>query len=377
MAAMNMERDLHMARGEGETSYVNNSRLQRKALLETGAAVEKAVREVYMDLLHPTMTVVDLGCSSGPNTFIFVSKVIKVVCRESSNRSGCDPMELQVFLNDLPGNDFNQVFRSLGRFKKLTAAEHEENTPLPPFFIAGLPGSYYTRLFPLQSCHLFHSSYCLHWRSQVPAGLGGGGKEHLNEGNIYIAQTTPAGVAELYRHQFQEDMLLFLKLRHQELVLGGQMVLTFIVRKHEDIYNKGYLSNPMELLSPALQSFVKQGLVEKEKLDSFNLPFYMPSVNEVNAVVVQSTLFNISHVKLFESNWDPYNDSEGDEVQNSIQSGVNSAKCLRAAFSPILASHFGESLMDELFVKCAYLAAQHLEKEKSKYLLICVSLKRT
>uniref|UniRef100_A0ACD5UJW4 Uncharacterized protein n=1 Tax=Avena sativa TaxID=4498 RepID=A0ACD5UJW4_AVESA len=262
MAAMNMERDLYMARGEGETSYANNSRLQRKALLENGAALEKAVREVYMDLLHPTMTVVDLGCSSGQNTLIFISKVIKVVCPESSSRSGCDPVELQVFLNDLPGNDFNQLFRSLEQFNKLTAAaEHEENTPLPPFYIAGLPGSYYTRLFPRQSCHLFHSSYCLHWRSQVPAGLEGGGKEHLNEGNIYIAKTTPAGTTELYRQQFQEDMILFLKLRHEELVLGGQMVLTFTVRKHEDIYNKGYLSNPMELLSPALQSFVKQFVV--------------------------------------------------------------------------------------------------------------------
>uniref|UniRef100_A0ACD5Z0N5 Uncharacterized protein n=2 Tax=Avena sativa TaxID=4498 RepID=A0ACD5Z0N5_AVESA len=376
---MDMERDFHMASGEGETSYVNNSRLQRKALLENGPVLEKAVREVYMDLLHPAaMTVVDLGCSSGENTLVFVSKVIKVVCRESGSRPGSDPaVELQVFLNDLPGNDFNHVFRSLDRFRESTAAEHEENTPLPHLYVAGLPGSYYTRLFPRQSCHLFHSSYCLHWRSQVPAGLRGGGKEHLNEGNIYIAQTTPAGVAELYRQQFQEDMLLFLKLRHEELVLGGQMVLTFIVRKHEDIYNKGCLSNPMELLSPALQSFVKQGLVEKEKLDSFNLPFYMPSVNEVNTVVVQSKLFNISHVKQFESNWDPYDDSEGDEVKNSIQSGVNTAKCLRAAFGPILARHFGESLMDELFDKCAYLVGQHLEKEKSKYLLICVSLKRT
>uniref|UniRef100_A0ACD5W372 Uncharacterized protein n=2 Tax=Avena sativa TaxID=4498 RepID=A0ACD5W372_AVESA len=254
---MNMERDLHMASGEGEASYVNNSRLQLKALLEAEVVLEKAVREVYMDLHNPTMTVVDLGCSSGQNTLIFVSKVIKVVSRESSSRSGFHPVELQVFLNDLPGNDFNHVFRSLERFKKQTAAEHEENTTLLPFYIAGLPGSYYTRLFPPQSCHLFHSSYCLHWRSQVPAGLGGA-NEYINEGNVYIAKTTPAGVVELYRRQFQEDMLLFFKLRHEELVLGGQMVLTFHGRKYEDLYNNGYLDHPTGLLSRALQSLVEQ-----------------------------------------------------------------------------------------------------------------------
>uniref|UniRef100_A0ACD5UL25 Uncharacterized protein n=1 Tax=Avena sativa TaxID=4498 RepID=A0ACD5UL25_AVESA len=300
---MNMGRDFHMAEGEGETSYVNNSKHQRKALLETGAALEKAVREVYADLLHPAMTVVDLGCSSGPNTLSFVSKVIEVVGRGSDKpESGRDPVELQFFLNDLQRNDFNQVFRSLAGFRESTAAEHRENAVVPPFYIAGVPGSYYTRLFPRQSCHLFHSSYCLHWRSQVPAGLEAGGKEYLNEGNIYIAENTPGGVVELYRQQFQEDMLLFLKLRYEELVLGGQMVLTFLGRKYEDVYNDGYLNHPWGLLARSLQSLVEEGLVEKEKLDSFNLPVYTPSVNEVKAVIAQSGVFDINHIKTFESN---------------------------------------------------------------------------
>ncbi|XP_044969566.1 anthranilate O-methyltransferase 1-like [Hordeum vulgare subsp. vulgare] len=373
---MKIERDLYMAKGEGEASYVVNSMLQRKALLETQSVLEKAVREVYMDLLQPAMIVVDLGCSSGQNTLTFVSKVIKVIGRDIGGESKRNPVELQFFLNDLPGNDFNHVFGSLERFKKMTAAEHKENTLVPPFYIAGLPGSYYTRLFPRQSCHLFHSSYCLHWRSQVPAGLEGG-REYLNEGNIYIAKTTPAVVAELYRQQFQKDMLLFLKLRYEELVVGGQMVLTFLGRKYEDIYNKGYLNHPCGLLARSLQSLVEEGLVKKEKLDSFNLPIYTPSVNEVVAVVAQTGSFNVSHIKLFESNWDPHDDSKGDEVQNSVQSGINIAKCLRAVFESLLASHFGESLLNKLFEKCAYYVAEHLQWGEGKYLLICVSLKRT
>lgn len=117
--------------------------------------------------------------------------------------------------------------------------------------------------------------------------------------------------------------------------------------------------------------------MEKEKLDSFNLPAYMPSVSEVKAVVAQSGVFDINHIKTFESNWDPHDDSEGDEVQNSFQGGMNVSKSLRAVLSPLLASHFGESLMDELFHEFACIVAQHLEKEKGKYLLIDVSLKRT
>ncbi|XP_073365642.1 anthranilate O-methyltransferase 2-like [Aegilops tauschii subsp. strangulata] len=239
-----------------------------------------------MDIHQPTMTSVDLGCSSGQNTLFFVSKVIKVVGRDNDEKSRCNSVELQFFLNDLPGNDFNHVFRSLERFKESITAEHKENTLLPAFYIAGLPGSYYTRLFPRQSCHLFHSSFCLHWRSR--------------------------------------------------------------------------------------------GLLKKEKLDSFNLPVYTPSINEVKAVVTQNELFNVSHIKLFESNWDPHDDSQGDDAHNTIQSAINIAQSLRAVFGPLLASHFGESLLNEIFKKCAYYVTGHLaERGEGKYLLICVSLKRT
>lgn len=118
--------------------------------------------------------------------------------------------------------------------------------------------------------------------------------------------------------------------------------------------------------------------MEKEKLDSFNLPIYTPSISEVKAVVAQSELFNVSHIKLFESNWDPHDDSQGGDAHITIQSGINIAKSLRAMFGPLLASHFGESLLNEIFKKCAYCVMEHLvERGEGKYLLICVSLKRT
>jgi anthranilate O-methyltransferase len=140
--------------------------------------------------------------------------------------------------------------------KKLAAKDRREESLLPPYYVAGLPGSFYTRLFPDHCVHLFHSSYCLMWRSKVPDELAGGAV--LNEGHMYIWETTPPAVVALYRRQFQEDMSLFLRLRHRELVPGGHMVLAFLGRKKSKDVLRGEVSYTWGLLAQALQSLVKQ-----------------------------------------------------------------------------------------------------------------------
>ncbi|KAJ1258895.1 hypothetical protein BS78_10G111000 [Paspalum vaginatum] len=309
------------------------------------------------------MVVGDLGCGSGKNTLIFLSEVIDAT-------RGL-PVELQFFLNDLPGNDFNHIFQSYDEELKNSAmADHKGERPTP-FYIAGVPGSYYTRLFPFQSVHLFHSSFSLHWHSQFPYGL-----LDDNGDNIYIARTTPPNVVKIYQDQFQKDLMLFLELRYEELAFGGQMVLTFLGRKNEDVYS-GSMNYLYELLAQSLQTLVRKELVSQKKLESFNLPIYGASIGEVKEVVNGSGLFDINHIKLFESNWDPYNDSEGSNVQDNIQSGVNIAKSIRAVMETLFVSHFGESIIDVLFKEFANKVADYIQRaDDPNYSIIILSLHR-
>ncbi|XP_040376577.1 anthranilate O-methyltransferase 1-like [Oryza brachyantha] len=375
---MKVEQDLHMSRGDGETSYAANSRLQEKAILKTRPLLHKAVEEAHasLSLSRPAgkMVVADLGCSSGPNTLLVVSEVLDAVANRYHRQpppSSTTGVVVQFFLNDLPGNDFNLVFQSLEPFKRLAVKEFGE--ALPRYYVAGMPGSFYTSLFPDRSVHLFHSSYCLMWRSKVPDEIASGAV--LNEGNMYIWESTPAPVVKLYQKQFEEDFSLFLALRHAELVSGGQMVLTFLGRKNRDVL-RGEVSYMWGLLAQALQSLVQEGRVEKEKLDAFNLPFYSPSVDEVKAVVRQSELFDTDHIELFESNWDPQDDTDDDDVTlHSVRSGINVARSIRAVLEPLIARHFGERIVDDLFDMYAQNVARHLEQVKTKYPVIVLSLK--
>uniref|UniRef100_A0ACD6AN28 Uncharacterized protein n=1 Tax=Avena sativa TaxID=4498 RepID=A0ACD6AN28_AVESA len=363
---------VRMATGNGDNSYAANSRLQEKAILETRPVLCKAIEDVYTSLStrRSTIVVADLGCSSGPNTLLVVSEVIRAIrdCAHKSEERE-HGLEVQFFLNDLPGNDFNLVFRSLEHFENPSGKEEA-----PPHYVAGLPGSYYGKLFPRQSVHLFHSSYSLMWRSKVPLELSS--CTHLNEGNIYIGKRTPPSVIKLFQEQFRKDFELFLTLRSRELVSGGRMLLTFIGRKSEEMLMHGDVTTVFELVAKSLCSLVQKGCVKKEKLDSFNLPYYAPSVKEVKALINKNGLFNIEHVKLFESNWDPQDDSEGDDVLDCTNSGANVAKCIRAVLEPLIVDHFGEDIIEELFMVYASIVAKHLEKAKAKYPIIMVSLKK-
>ncbi|XP_021308636.1 benzoate O-methyltransferase isoform X3 [Sorghum bicolor] len=251
----NLQRDFHMAEGNGEHSYAKNSRAQEKLMVQTTPIVEDAIKEVCTALVPKTMVIADLGCSSGPNTLLFISNVINIIAGQCNKSIGeCDPVELQIFLNDLPGNDFNQLFSSLENLKHGKIIEQMGYTP-PLYYISGLPKSYYNRLFPRRSVHLFHSACCLHWRSQVPEELHARNGTPLNKDNIYITKTTPSSVVKCFQEQFNKDFSLFLKLRHEELVYGGKMVLTFVGRKDEDVYN-GDMNQLYGLLARSLQSLV-------------------------------------------------------------------------------------------------------------------------
>lgn len=76
----------------------------------------------------------------------------------------------------------------------------------------------------------------------------------VNGGNIYIGKTTPQVVVKLFQEQFGKDFELFLKLRYEELVSGGHMVLTFVGQKQGEMPIQGGVARVWELLSEALHT---------------------------------------------------------------------------------------------------------------------------
>ena len=96
-----------------------------------------------------------------------------------------------------------------------------------PYYAAGVPGSFYGRLFPKSSLHFVYSGYSLHWLSKVPDGVADERSPAYNKGKIYWT-SSPKAVAEAYEAQFARDIEAFLKARELEVVPGGLVAFSII-----------------------------------------------------------------------------------------------------------------------------------------------------
>ncbi|ESQ44654.1 hypothetical protein EUTSA_v10003359mg, partial [Eutrema salsugineum] len=118
------------------------------------------------------------------------------------------------------------------------------------------------------------SSLNKEWLSKVPQGLEDSIK------NIYIRSGCSLNVCKSYMEQFQNDFYLFLRMRSEEMLPNGRMVLTFIGKKRgRSFMQRRFL--PLFLLSDALVDLVLEGLVKESEADSFNLSFYQTNEGEV------------------------------------------------------------------------------------------------
>ncbi|KAL2513004.1 Jasmonate O-methyltransferase [Abeliophyllum distichum] len=369
---MEVTQVLHMNKGEGETSYAQNSIVQRKIISVATSIIEEAVVEcLEKKLTAESMGIADLGCSSGPNTLMVISEIIDIVY-ERTNTTGSPLPELRIYMNDLPGNDFNNIFISLPEFYK--NLKINKNIGQEGCFISAMPGSFYGRLFPKNSLHFVHSSSSLHWLSQVPPALDSSIFKPLNKGKIYVSKSSPSSVLDAYLSQFKRDFSLFLKCRSEEMVVGGHLVLSFMGRVSADPSSEESCMQ-WELLARALMSMVLEGLVEGEKVDSFNAPYYAPSTEEVRSTIEEEGSFNINRLEAFEIDWDG-----GVQSNNNFQNKINKienynlsrgqqvAKTIRAVVESMLEIHFGREIMDELFKKYAELVDDYFSTTGAKYI---------
>ena len=115
-----------------------------------------------------------------------------------------------------------------------------------------------------------------------------------------------------------------------------------------------------------------QGLIEEEKLNSFNIPQYTPTPGELKSEVLKEGSYTIDRLEITEVNWNDYR-NEFDLPDAFKDGGYDFAKCIRAVVEPILANHFGEAIIDEVFRRYREIVADRLSP-RTEFTNLTISL---
>uniref|UniRef100_A0AAT9UT99 Loganic acid O-methyltransferase n=1 Tax=Mitragyna speciosa TaxID=170351 RepID=A0AAT9UT99_9GENT len=319
-----------MKGGDDFNSYSQNSCYQRGVIDAAKAVIVEAVNEKLdlknNDNFDPSkpFRIADFGCSTGPNTYFAVQNIVEAVDQKHKSLQEKIQPEFHVFFNDHVNNDFNILFRSLPQDRD--------------YFAAGVPGSFYTRVFPKASVHFAHCSYALHWLSKVPKEIQDKNSPAFNRGRIHYTGTEKH-VVKAYFSQFQKDMGSFLKARAQEIVGGGLVVIQIPgLPSGEVLFSRTGAGMLHALLGSSLMELVNLGIISEESVDSFNLPQYHPSIEELEMVIEMNNSFTIEKVGALNH---PMKNLPFDVQMTSLQ--------VRAVMEGILSDHFGGKILDQLF----------------------------
>ncbi|GKU92085.1 hypothetical protein SLEP1_g5860 [Rubroshorea leprosula] len=359
---MELKDALSMKKGDGENSYVKHSLYTQKVAALTMPLVDTVTQSLFKSPdLFPcqVLNIADLGCAAGPNTFLVMSTVLQSIANKTDELKLKTP-EIQFYLNDLPANDFNTLFKGISVFRQQYEGQFS-------CFFTAVPGSFHGRLFPRHSLHLVHSCYSVHWLSKAPRIVSEEGFP-LNRGNLYISKTSPSVVREAYLSHFQEDFSCFLKSRSPELVPGGLMLLILRGRESEDPFCK-HSCYIMGLLSEAIAELAKQGLIKEEKLDDFNVPYYTPWQEEVREVVEKEGSFTTVYLETATIETGGKNVFPSPEVR---------AKAIRAFTEPMMSQQFGAEVMDKLYSKIEQMVVEDFKdgRESKKGISVVVALRK-
>ncbi|KAF8414181.1 hypothetical protein HHK36_002180 [Tetracentron sinense] len=373
VSGMKLERMLSMKGGKGEASYANNSQAQARHARSMLHLLEGTLDRMQLESPEAPFVVADLGCSCGSNTIYIIDVIIKHMTKRYE-ALGYEAPEFSAFFSDLPSNDFNTLFQLLpplanygGSMEECLAANGHRS-----YFAAGVPGSFYRRLFPARSIDVFHSAFSLHWLSQVPESVMDKRSTAYNKGRVFIHGANES-TANAYRKQFQADLAGFLRSRSHEMKRGGSMFLVCLGRTSVDPTDQGGAGLLFGThFQDAWADLVQEGLINGEKRDKFNIPVYAPSLQDFREVVEADGSFEINKLEVF-SGGSPLVVNQPDDATEVGRALANSC---RSVSGVLVDAHIGDRLSEELFARIERRATSHAKEllEQLQFFHIVASL---
>ncbi|EEU43639.1 uncharacterized protein NECHADRAFT_101086 [Fusarium vanettenii 77-13-4] len=247
---------------QGKGLYSSHAALQHEAMLKALPLLTQATNTVVTNVNRNSrpITVVEYGSAHGNNS---IQPMVTIL-------GSTPPGDIQLIFSDRPENDFNTLSTTVTTWAEgLDKAKFSHS-----IFPAMIPRSFYHQVVPSRSANLGFSLAALHHLDHVPKGEDG--VDHQ----------------ALLKRQAHLDLLRFLKLRADEIVPGGSLVLSFVSQSSSGRENYAGL---VDACRSAMIDMVKDGTLLGAVAGSFYVPTYNRTLQDVQKVIEEMIPTWIAH----------------------------------------------------------------------------------
>ena len=332
---------------KGGGYYDANSKEQRSASNEFLPWLEEAIAALPKPDIHQhSWNFLDIGSSEGANAIYTMNRLIEFVRRQSD-------LPVWALFDDLPTNDFNQMFLNL--FPESKPALSATNV-----YTAAIGGSAFGRLVPPRSLHLATTFNAIGFFETRPAAQ--------LPGFVLAMQPNPGapreGVAvsqsELipFQKQAYQDLSHFYTARAEELITGGKLLVQIFGKNETQSTGHGL----MDVLSDALLDFVEADMLPHSFYEDFLFPAYYRDIEELTAPIRNepelSASFQIEHADSRDVPV-PFNMAFA-KTDDRTTWANRYTNFLRAFTEPVLAATLPEDLPQESTIEKLYQRIEQL-----------------
>ena len=207
---------------------------------------------------------VDYGASTGANSIASVRAAVAAIRARSADQP------VAAVHNDLPTNDWNQLFANLAsRPDSYLKLDGPQVLPLASAI------SFFEPAVPTRSAHLGVSFSAAHWLRSQPSVT-------VPEG-FYFCEATGAARAELAA-QADADWTTFLTARAADLAPGGRLLVQMVGSQPPDVTARKLL----RAMTDVARQLVSDGKLSAGAVDRYILPVYARSTDEARAPLERS-----------------------------------------------------------------------------------------
>jgi cyclopropane-fatty-acyl-phospholipid synthase len=240
---------------KGEGFYDAHSEYQRR-VIEAGDELIGDAAGSLEPAPERAATIVDYGSGTGATSVRAVGTAIAAI------REGGRDRPLQVIHNDVPDNDFTQLFRNVAGTDGYLRAGG-------PVYALAAAGSFFDQVIPDHSADLGMCSNASHWLRHQPTA-------RIQDG-MYFCEAA-GDEREAIASQAAQDWHSFLSARARELRPGGRLVVQGI--GSDDSGEHVSASRLLRVMWRAADQLAEAGQLDRETLEDYVFPVYCRSPAE-------------------------------------------------------------------------------------------------